>query len=222
MSSANHCISRSGYIGKSRSTRNFHCCLEAILNPLENNQGVSKPIYANVCFGDKVALCRIFFPLAYVMGDGLSSDKMCGRFLGYSKVNRLSRVCNVSFEDSDNPDFCCKQISMHWLQRKSNKALKLFGLKEFLDTDTIPHPNMFKTLQQRSKRELSELSYHMHNSAFRNLWFGQNLNGITSATPTDLMHAYCHGVLVYIIKILFAPLSNQEKSELDALSVDMF
>jgi len=147
MSSANHCISRSGYIGKSRSTRNFHCCLEAILNPLENNQGVSKPIYAKVCFGDKVALCRVFFPLTYVMGDGLSSDKMCGRFLGYSKVNRLSRVCNVSFEDSDNPDFCCKQISMHWLQQKSNKALKLFGLKEFSTNDTVPHPNMFKTLQ---------------------------------------------------------------------------
>jgi len=35
----------------------FDCCLEAILNPLETNQGVSKPIYANVCFGDKVALC---------------------------------------------------------------------------------------------------------------------------------------------------------------------
>ena len=62
----------------------------------------------------------------------------------------------------------------------------------------------------------------MHNSAFWNLWFGQNLNGITSATPTDLMHAYCHGVLVYIIKILLAPLSNQEKSELDAISVNTF
>jgi len=62
----------------------------------------------------------------------------------------------------------------------------------------------------------------MHNSAFWNLWFGQNLNGITSATPTNLMHAYCHGVLVYIIKILIAPLSNQEKTELDAICVDTF
>jgi len=81
------------------------------------------------------------------MGDGLSSDKMCGCFLGYSNVNRLSRVCNVSFEDSNNPDFCCKQISMHWLQWKSNKALKLFGLKEFLTNNTVPHPKMFKMLQ---------------------------------------------------------------------------
>ena len=70
--------------------------------------------------------------------------------------------------------------------------------------------------------EYSKLSHHMHNSAFQNVWFGQNLNGITSATPTNLMHAYCHGILVYIIRILLAPLNNQEKSELDAICNDMF
>jgi len=70
------------------------------------------------------------------------------------------------------------------------------------------------------KVELSQLSHHMHNSAFCKIWFGENLNGITSAT--DLMHAYCHGVLVYIIKILFALLHNQEKSELDSICADMF
>jgi len=51
----------------------------------------------------------------------------------------------------------------------------------------------------------------MHNSAFRKVWFSSNLKGIASATPTDLMHAYCHGVLDYVSKILLAPLNNQEK-----------
>ncbi len=51
----------------------------------------------------------------------------------------------------------------------------------------------------------------MNNAAFRKVWLGSNLNGITSATPTDLMHAYCHGILVYAIKIILAPLNNQEK-----------
>jgi len=54
--------------------------------------------------------------------------------------------------------------------------------------------------------------HHIHNSAFCKVWFSQNLNGITSATPIDLMHAYCHGVLVYVIKILLVPLNKQEKS----------
>jgi len=40
--------------------------------------------------------------------------------------------------------------------------------------------------------------------------------------PTDLMHAYCHGVLVYMIKILIAPLNNQEKCELDMITTAMF
>jgi len=222
ITSSSPCVSHGGFIGKSRSIRNFHVCLEGLLNPLIGNQGISKPIYANVRFGDNVATCRIFLPFAYVMGDGLSSDKMCGRFLGYSNVNRLSRVCNVSFVDADNPECDCERISMHWLQRKSNKALKLFGLKKFTITDNIPPAHLLKKLQKSVKEELSALSHHMHNSAFRNVWFGQNRNGITSATPTDLMHAYCHGVLVYVIKIILAPLNNQEKNKLDAIAVSMF
>jgi len=152
--------------------------------------------------------------MAYVMGDGLSSDKMCGRFLGYSQVHRLSRVCDVSFENSDNPQHNCERISMYYLQRKSNKALKLFGLKEFQVNDAIPAENTVKKLQQSVKSKLSLLSHHMHNSAFRKVWFGSNPNGITSAMPTDLMHAYCHRVLVYVIKIILAPLNNEEKRNL--------
>jgi len=139
---------------------------------LINDQGATNPIYVNVRFGDKVSLCRIFSPLAYVMGDGLSSDKMCGRFLGYSNVNRLSRVCNVSFAESDDPECNCERMSMNWLQRKSNKALKLFGLKAFMVTDNIPHSSVLKKLQRNVKEELSQLLHHMHNSAFRDVWFG--------------------------------------------------
>jgi len=61
---------------------------------------------------------------------------------------------------------------MNWLQRKSNKALKLFGLKAFMVTDNIPHSSVLKKLQRNVKEELSQLSHHMHNSAFRNVWFG--------------------------------------------------
>jgi len=77
---------------------------------------------------------------------------------------------------------------MHWLKQKSNKAMKLFGLKDFMASDNIPHLITWKKLQQNLKLELSNLSHHMHNSAFHKVWFGQNLNEITSASPTDLMH----------------------------------
>jgi len=60
MSTATHCISCSGFVGKSCSICNFHKCLETILDPLQSNQGNNIPIYANIHFGDKVALCQVF------------------------------------------------------------------------------------------------------------------------------------------------------------------
>jgi len=60
MSSAMHSFSHGGFIGKSRSCRNFHACLEVLLSPLIGGQGKDIAIHANVRFGDMVALCRIF------------------------------------------------------------------------------------------------------------------------------------------------------------------
>jgi len=60
MSSAIHYVSWGGFIGKSRSCQNFQGCLEALINPLIGDQGKTTPIYANIWFGDMVALCRIF------------------------------------------------------------------------------------------------------------------------------------------------------------------
>ena len=69
ISSTTHNTSRGGFIGKSRSCCNYHSFLEVLFNPLIDSQGNKSPIYANIRFGDKVALCRVFFPVAYVMGD---------------------------------------------------------------------------------------------------------------------------------------------------------
>jgi len=60
MSSATHCVSRGGFIGKSQSCQNFHACLEALINLFIGDQGKTTPIYANIWFGDMVALCQIF------------------------------------------------------------------------------------------------------------------------------------------------------------------
>jgi len=91
-----HCVSQGGYIRKSQSICNFHKCLEVILNPLTFNQGTTNPIHTMFVLETRFALCHIFFAAAYVMSDGLSSDKMCSKFLGYSNVNQLSRIFNVS------------------------------------------------------------------------------------------------------------------------------
>jgi len=92
MSSATHCVSRGGFIGKSQSCHNFHSCLEVLLNPLIGDQGKSTPIYVNIWFGDKVALCCIFFPVAYVMGDGLVPIKCVVNFWDIQMSTKLAGV----------------------------------------------------------------------------------------------------------------------------------
>jgi len=65
--SASHCTCHAGYKGKSCSICNFHSCLEDIVGPLIDDQGFSKPIYANVCLEIRL-LCVEFFPFGICHG----------------------------------------------------------------------------------------------------------------------------------------------------------
>jgi len=64
---------------------------------------------------------------------------------------------------------------------------------------------------------LQQLSTQLHQSAFCNIWFGDNPNGIYGATPTDLMHAFLHGIILYVVKLILNLFTNQEKAYLDKL-----
>jgi len=54
-----------------------------ILQSFIANQGINLPIYATVRIGNYVAHHQVFFPLAFVIGDGLSGDQLCGRYKNY-------------------------------------------------------------------------------------------------------------------------------------------
>jgi len=57
----------------------------------------------------------------------------------------------------------------------------------------------------------------MHESAFNNIWFGDNPHGIYGAVPTDLMHAFLHGIVPYVIKTLLSSFTMKKKHFLDDL-----
>ena len=44
--------SRSGHIGKGKTSRNYHHCLSIILESLIRNQGLEEPVYGFVRIGD--------------------------------------------------------------------------------------------------------------------------------------------------------------------------
>ncbi len=107
---------------------NYHQCLAVILQSFIKHQGKDIPIYGTVRIGNFVAHCHLFFPLAFVIGNGLSGDQLCGCYKNYSpNVARLSCTCNVTFNESDNPSWQCQFLKMQELQPVSIRALELHG-----------------------------------------------------------------------------------------------
>jgi len=65
--------------------------------------------------------------------------------------------------------------------------------------------------------KLQKLSQHMHDNAFDSVWFGVNPNGILGACPADLMHAFLHGLIPYVVKIVIGSFTTREKHQMDIL-----
>ena len=106
---------------------------------------------------------------------------------------------------------------MAWFQEESLLALKLMGVLEFDDDDTVLSENEGRKLLKEIEDELNDLSQHIFDNAFAHVWFGVNERGILGATPVDLMHAFLHGIVTCAIRIHLASFLDTEKDELDQL-----
>ena len=42
-----------------------------------------------------------------MIGDSLSQDRMCGHYLAYANIPRLCHACNVTLEESEDPNHAC-------------------------------------------------------------------------------------------------------------------
>jgi len=103
---------------------------------------------------------------------------------------------------------------MNDLQSTSTRALELSGLQPNEHVDVI-------AVHERQHQmnavilELQSLSQHMHDNAFEGVWFGVNPEGILGALPTDLMHAFLHGLIPYVVKTIISNFTTREKHKLD-------
>ena len=68
-----------------------------------------------------------------------------------------------------------------------------------------------KQKQQTKQQELQALSQHIHCNAFENVWLGSNTYGLLESLPHDMMHAFLHGVLMYVLEVM-SPLNPSENS----------
>ena len=126
----------------------------------------------------------------------------------FNKVLHLSHCCDVPFTESDNLKRQCEYLSMTENQEKCQWSIAFYKLipsdRELTIMEMIEEENIVNDIMV----DLQQLSTQLHQSAFCNIWFGDNPNGIYGATPTDLMHAFLHGIIPYVVKLILDPFTN--------------
>ena len=98
----------------------------------------------------------------------------------------------------------------------SMRALELSGLVPNENVDNLPI-NQKQFQLNHYLLELKKLSQHMHDNAFDGVWFSVNSVGILGACPTNLMHAFLHGLIPYVINIIISYFTTREKHDLDIM-----
>ena len=147
--------------------------------------------------------------MAFVIGDALSGDQLCGRYKNYSdKVQHLSCYCDIPFSEPDNLNCQCQYLRMTEIQEKCQWSMIFYKLlpsnKELTIMEMVKEEDIVNDIMV----DLQQLSTQLHQSVFCNIWFGGNPNGIYGATPTDLMHAFLHGIIPYVVKLILDPFTN--------------
>ena len=149
----------------------------------------------------------------------VSQDQLCGRYKDYGKSMRLNRQCDINKESVGNVHVQCNLLSQKFFHDVSVEYLYKLGILDSKDAPPkyLQEDKRFKdsnpTKRQKEERDrirrsrLSDLrtffqnySHHPHISAFADVDFGKNSRGILGATPSDMMHAFLHGVLPRTIK----------------------
>jgi hypothetical protein len=134
----------------------------------------------------------------FIIGDLQGGDKICCRSPTYSNsVGRLSRKCNVSGQDSGDPNVECHKISM----------VKVKALVESNNQEVLDKYNQ----------------YNVH-SAWFDVDFGGCRFGIFSAAaPIEPLHSWEIGVIPDCLHILFdSPkkggcMNTKQRSTLDGM-----
>ena len=200
--------------------RNYHRCLDALLELFKRFQDPKMSRVLFVRLGDKVAKRRVFMPLAFGIGDAKSGDALCGRYGAHREgIQRMSRQCNVDFDSANDPKHQCQWYQAEPLHKLCSLAMKLSGMLPIEVNDPL---NKLSRKESRAvSRALEDIlkgnSTHIHHNSFHDVWFGANDRGILGATPTDPMHAFLSGVLQYVIKTYLEPFSAGELAAIDDL-----
>jgi hypothetical protein len=236
---------------RANNIRDYHRCLSVLLEPLMRTQKEMPAM--SIRRGDQLAMYHLVCPIATILGDNLSQNKLCGKSSNTTPSSvRMSRCCLTPYAETDTLPHLCHRVPSTLIERLSMSALGCTyanGVPEPVDPSALPiplSPNLsdwqtakpqiasttrFTEAAVDSLRILREkvaaeilwkcLGSHSVANAFFGLDFGKG-GCVHSATMTDIMHSLEAGIIKYVIEMLIEPLTNSEKTELDAMVSSLF
>ena len=195
---------------RGRKYRNYHACLGAVLRSLESL--ISDNIVMYLTLGHQAREVRLIFSVSMFMGDGKSSDTLCCRVPNYKQA-RTARACYTSYDQLGTPrdeNAPRNIVDCKWVKQIQQRKL-LVGCQA-----------IGKEHDQQLLKELALVSTVRVDSPMFNLCYGDSPYGQYFACTVDMMHAFEHGVVVYVLKTFVEPISGPKKKEIDKLSRLMF
>ena len=233
---------------RSLTVRDYHRCLSVLIDPIVGVQG-SNPVMSFRRGGD-VARFQIICPIATVMGDNLSNNKLCGKAANTTaSCVRMSRCCLTGYGETDKLPHTCTLIEGEVVHKLSLDALGCChgyseDLGQSLGTTGEPlSPNLrgwlahLETLTPKEKestiilRKLREdiaesvlkdvYGTHSVVNAFSKLDFGVDSN-IHQCTMADLMHSVEEGIFKHVIECILGLLPGSQKARVNRLVAQWF
>ena len=102
--------------------QDYHRCMEVLLAPLKKFQQEMPTM--SFRRGEEVAACKIICPVATILGDNVSSDKLCGRISSHGPTSvRMSRCCLTPYDQVVSVPHSCLPMPAHFCEKLSMAAL---------------------------------------------------------------------------------------------------
>jgi hypothetical protein len=81
--------------------QDYHNMLKIVLASFEKAQ--QRPVAWKFTNESGTNIKNCIFPVLFIIGDTDGHDKLCGRYLSRTNIQRLCRYCNISFLHTDDP-----------------------------------------------------------------------------------------------------------------------
>jgi len=203
--------------------QSYHNCLKALLEDLVELQQHPPKLEVNLGGIKKVVYVRL--PVAFVIGDQVSQDVLCGKRQSSTGASpRIHRSCmcsllhcSINGKKDQSKHVGCKPIPLKAIKQLTLAVRSLPQLledgKHGLDVNEATRNDrseikLHKAVMRRRAEIATKilnhtLGLHPIDNAFNEVCFGSNDNGIHTATLNDIMHFNEGGLFLSLAQVAY-------------------